>query len=537
MSNRRIATMDIVELVRLLRAGEGDRALTERVGLNRRTVAKYRVWAAAQGFLEGPMPKSGLVHRQLAQTMPPALPPQQTSTVGTYRDEIAELRQRGMEIAAIRVRLEERHGHPVSYGAVWRFVRRLEPAKPPEAMVRVEVQPGSQAQVDFGYAGRTLDPATGRPRKTWVFVLVLAWSRHLYAELVFDQRVETWLGCHQHAFAALGGVPKSVVLDNLKAGIVRACAHEPVAQRSYRECAEHYGFMIDPNPPRSPHLKGKVEQGGVHYVTRNFLAGREPTERIDDLNRGLWRWAAEVAGQRVHGTTQARPLDRFQAVEQAALLPLPSTPYDPATWAQLRVGRDCHLTFARAHYSVPFRLNGQRVWVRGGRRTIEVYTEDHALVTTHDRAEPGAWRTVLDHLPPEKVPGLAISRETCGQQAHEMGAATAELVNQLLDHRPEDRLRSAGRLLALAATVGPERLERACARALHFGEASFVTVKRILAEGLDREPPVGTVGAIPVPVALSAGTHPAPDAEAMPLRTFAFVRPADEFAQSLELVR
>jgi len=449
--------MDVVELVRLVRAGESDRALVERLGLNRRTVAKYRVWASERGLLEGPPPKAAAVHRLLAQTMPGALPPQQTSTVGAYREEIAELRQRGVEVAAIRVRLEERHGHPVSYAAVWRLVRRLEPAPPPEAMVRVEVQPGSQAQVDFGYAGQTLDPATGRPRKTWVFVMVLAWSRHLYAELVFDQRVETWLLCHRHAFAAFGGVPRSIVLDNLKAGIVRACLHEPAAQRGYRECAEHYGFLIDPNPPRSPHLKGKVEQGGVHYVARNFLAGREPTERIDDPNRGLRRWTAEVAGQRVHGTTQARPLERFEGVEQAALLPLPPAAYDPATWAQLRVARDCHLTFARAHYSAPFRLVGRSVWVRGGMLTVEVYTEDHELVTTHSRAEPGAWRTVLDHLPPEKVPGLVISREACGQQAHRIGQATAELVGQLLDHRPEDRLRSAGRVLALAATVGPER--------------------------------------------------------------------------------
>ncbi len=309
MSNRRIATMDIVELVRLVRSGEGDRALAERLGLNRRTVAKYREWAAAQGLLEGPMPKPGAVHRLLAQTMPPVVPPQQTSTVGTYRDEIAALRGRGMEVAAIRVRLEERHGRPVSYAAVWRLVRRLEPAPPPEAMVRVEVQPGAQAQVDFGYAGRTLDPATGRPRKAWVFVMVLAWSRHLYAELVFDQRVETWLGCHQRAFAAFGGVPRSVVLDNLKAGIARACLHEPTAQRSYRECAEHYGFLIDPNPPRSPHLKGKhpegTRQGGVHYVARNFLAGRDETERIDDLNRKLGDWSLHVAGQRVHGYPQA----------------------------------------------------------------------------------------------------------------------------------------------------------------------------------------------------------------------------------------
>ena len=114
-------------------------------------------------------------------------------------------------MAAIRARLEERHQHPVSYSAVWRLVRRLEP-KRPETFVRVEVPPGSEAQVDFGYAGLMIDPKTGKLRKSWVFVLVLSWSRHEYAELVFDQQVETWLLCHRHAFAFFGGVPARVVL-------------------------------------------------------------------------------------------------------------------------------------------------------------------------------------------------------------------------------------------------------------------------------------------------------------------------------------
>jgi transposase len=113
--------------------------------------------------------------------------------------------------------------------------------------VRVEVPPGSEAQVDFGYAGRHIDPATGLLRKSWVFVLVLSFSRHLYAEVVFDQRVETWLLCHRHAFESWQGIPARIVLDNLKAAILRASVYDPVVQRAYRECANQYSFRIDPN--------------------------------------------------------------------------------------------------------------------------------------------------------------------------------------------------------------------------------------------------------------------------------------------------
>ena len=254
--------------------------------------------------------RAGALQRLLTTTLPSALPPQQRSSLAPYREEIRTLREQGVEFAAIRARLEERHGHPVSYNAVRRLAAHLTPPARP-VFVRVEVAPGSEAQVDFGYAGLAVDPASGQPRKSWVFVLVLSWSRHLYAEVVFDQRVETWLLCHEHAFVAWGGVPARIVPDNLKAAILRASFTEPVAQRAYRECADHYGFLIDPQPPRTPHLKGKVEQGGVHYVARNFLAGRD-SETLLARNQALARWTVQTAGERIHGTTKQAPLARFR---------------------------------------------------------------------------------------------------------------------------------------------------------------------------------------------------------------------------------
>jgi transposase len=502
--------MEIVELIRLLRAGESDRAIVSLLGLNRRTIARYRRWAREQGLLEGPMPTGARVQQVLAATLPTPLPPQQVSTVAAYADEIAAYRARGLEIAAICARLAEAHGAPVSYHAVWRLVQRQEPPET-KAVVRVERPPGEEAQVDFGYAGLTIDPATAAPRKSWVFVMTLAWSRHQYAEVVFDQRVGTWLLCHRHAFEWFRGVPTRIVPDNLKSAIIRASFTEPIAQRAYRECAAHYGFLIDPHAPRTPQHKGKVEQGGVHYVARNFLAGRDP-QPLPELNAALRRWCEQTAGHRVHGTTKQRPAERFAAVERAALRPLPPTPYDPAVWKRARLYRDCHLVVDGAYYSAPFRLVGQELWARGGARVVELYTADHQWVATHDRVAPGERQTDLAHLPPEKVPNLVITREACLQQAEAIGPATARLVQALLDHRPEDRLRSAGRLVRLAQRTSPERLERACARALAFGAEDYPTVKRILAGELE-------------------GGDPPPAAP--PPRPYTFVRHAGEFVASL----
>ena len=484
MPGKRKETMDIREILRYLRQGESNRAVARATGINRKTVGRYRAWAAKHGLLSGPLPSLGELHQLAEETLKSPPPPQNGSSVEPYREVVVKLRQERVEIAALYERLKER-GYTGSYSSVHRFVRHLEP-KSPDVTVRVELPPGEEGQVDFGYAGLMIDPETGQLRKTWLFVMTLSWSRHQYVEFVFDQKVETWLRLHRNAFAFFGGVPKRVVIDNLKAAIIRACWDDPQVQQSYRECAEHYGFLIAPCRPRTPEHKGKVEQGGVHYVKRNFLGGREPTP-ITQANQDVLRWVNTTAGQRIHGTTKEQPLVRFET-EREALLPLPGTPYDMAVWKQVTLHRDCYVVFDQAYYSAPFRLEGQQLWVRGGTREVHIYTADYQLIATHPRAQrPGQRLTHLDHLPPHKVPGLILSRDTCRQQASQIGPATRQVVDELLNHRPEDRLRTAGRLLRLGERFGSHRLEAACVRALRFDDLAYMTIKRILEQGLDAE--------------------------------------------------
>jgi transposase len=475
MANRRLQTVDVYEVIRLKRLGKSHAEIGRLVSCSQPVVRKYIRWAGREGLLDGALPDPVAVGQRLGATLPEQAPPQQTSTLAAFSETVRAMRQRGMEIAAIRQRLVEQHGEPVSYEALRRLVRRLERA------------PGEEAQVDFGYAGLTIEPATGQLRKTWVFVMLLSFSRHLYAELVYDQTVATWLECHRRAFAFFGGVPARIVLDNLRAAILSACRTEPVVQRSYRELAGHYGFLIDPNPPARPNLKGKVEQGGVHYVKRNFLAGRDP-ELTDRLNEKLRLWCREVAGARCHGTTRVSPLVAFEAEERAALLALPAEPYELAVWKQVKLHRDGHVTFEQAFYSAPFRLVGQAVWVRGTARTVKIYSTEEELVAVHDRAPAGGRRTCLDHLPAGKVAGLTLSRSLCREQATAVGPATHAIVERLLTHRPEDKLRVAGRVLALVKTYGAPSLEAACRMALEHGEGDYPTVKAILAGGLTTSP-------------------------------------------------
>ena len=503
--------MDIQEMLRLLRSGHSNRRVAKALRLNRKTINKYQAAMEQAGFLEGEPPELIELEQMLETHFPKQKPPQNQSSVEPYRKRVEQLHQQGVETAAILQRLVEDYQYPGSYASVWRFVQRLE-SKDPDVTVRVEVPAGEEAQVDFGSAGKQIDPRSGELRQAWVFVMTLSFSRHQYVEFVFDQKIETWLRCHINAFAFFGGVPERMVVDNLKAAITRACWENPQVQRAYRECAAHYGFLIAPCRPGMPQHKGKVEQGGVHYVKRNFLAGREPSD-LRTLNRDGRRWTLEVAGQRKHGTTRKQPLAQFEQFEQAQLQPLPAAAYEPGEWKRVKLHRDCHVVFERSYYSAPYRLVGDQVWVRGGLRDVRIYTETHELVAIHSRArEAGERHTLLDHLPEELVPGLLLTRPGCRKRSQEVGPATEQVVQALLDHRPEDRMRSAGRLLGLADKYGAERLEQACARAVSYAELDYQTVKRILAQGLDRQP--------------AAELQAAPPAER-------FVRSAQEFARNL----
>ncbi len=289
---------DIREILRRLHLGEPDRRIARDLGISRNTVAHYRLWAARHGVLDGGQVPETATLAALLERTPTERPAHEQSLVEPLRERVLALHARGVEGQAIWQLLVEEHGFTGSYSSVKRFLRRVAPAATP-ATVRIEVEPGAEAQVDFGFAGQFLDPERGRVRRAWVFVMTLSCSRHQYAELVFDQSVATWLRLHRAAFEFFGGVPRRIVLDNLRAAIVHAALHDPEVQRSYRECAEHYGFLIAPCRPRTPEHKGKVEQGGVHYVKRNALAGRAFRD-VHDGNRHLLSWCVETAGRRIH---------------------------------------------------------------------------------------------------------------------------------------------------------------------------------------------------------------------------------------------
>jgi len=502
MAGRRCAVLDVREMLRRLRLGESARAVAKGLGVSRNTIREYAAWFEAESLLAGDataLPSAGELQQRLARTEPVAQPPR----LMPYRDEIAELVGAGLQVKVAWERFSSAHpDQRASYTAFRRFVRRYVEERPRRAVVRLEVAPGDEAQVDFGYAGLVPRAPGEPPAKTWVFVMTLSHSRHQYVELVQDQTVGTWLALHRNAFAFFGGVPRKIVLDNLKAGIIKASVTDPEVQRAYRECAEHYGFIISPCVPRSPEHKGKVERD-IQYVKRSFLAGRT-FRSLEEGNEEAIDWVLKHAGLRIHGTTREVPLHVFEQRERAALLPLPAAHFDLVEWKQAKLHPDCHVVFAKGYYSAPHPFIGERLWLRATSRVVQLF-HDHQLVATHGRAfRPGQRVTNPAHLPPKKLRYLMQTPTWCRERAAQIGPATLDFIVQLLGDEVLDRLRGAQATLRLAENFGEARLEAACRRAVACDAIAAKTVQCILHRGLDREPLPGEAAPVPPPRAAPA---------------------------------
>jgi transposase len=212
------------------------------------------------------------------------------------------------------------HGYTGSYYSIRRLVQKLT-ASIELPMRRMECAPGAEAQVDFGQ-GAPLLTAEGKRKKSWVFRIVLSHSRKGYSESVGHQTTDEFIRCLENAFAHFGGIPQTLVIDNLRAAVSRADWFDPELCPKVRSFAEHYGIAILPTRPRTPRHKGKVENG-VKYVKANALKGMKFASLAEE-NRHLWNWESSVADTRIHGTTRRQVIKLFMEIEKPALLALPA---------------------------------------------------------------------------------------------------------------------------------------------------------------------------------------------------------------------
>ncbi len=393
----------------LAAGGWSRRRIARELGVNRETVGKYL-------RLERSKPAILTLGSESDPDPKPAI-----STAGSgrqssclaWRAQIEAAAAVGLSAQRIYQDLVCEHGFAGSYQAVKRFVRPLRQS-PPAPCVRMEVEAGAEAQVDFGMGAWVM--VEGKRRRPHLFRIVLSHSRKAYSEVVWRQTTESFIRCLENAFRYFGGVARTLVVDNLRAAVTRADWFDPELNRKVEEFCRHYGTVMLPTRPAMPQHKGKVE-AGVKYVQNNALQGR-----------------------------------CFESLS-----------------AQNRLLADWERTVARAYYSVPPEYVGRQVWVRWEARLVRVFNQRHEPIAVHVRTEPGKFATDPQHLHSPYRRVVQQSLDYLLDRARLIGKHTGSWAEAMTQQRGPAGMRVLHGLLSLAGKHPVAALEKAAAKALHHG--------------------------------------------------------------------
>jgi transposase len=393
-----------------------------------------------------------------------------------YRDQIIAGLEQGLSAQRIFQDLVSEHGFAGKYHSVRRFVARLKRSAP-LPFRRIEVAPGEEAQIDFG-AGAPILQEDGRRRRTHVLRVVLSHSRKAYSEAVYRQTTDNLMGVLENAFRYFGGIPQTLVPDNLKAAVLRADWYDPDLNPKLRSFCEHYGTVLLPTRPRTPRHKGKVERG-VDYVQENALKGRTFTS-LHQQNEYLLHWESTVADTRIHGTTRKQVLKMFQEHERPALLKLPLERFPCFQEGQRVVSRDGHVAVAKSYYSVPPEYLGRTLWVRWDARLVRIFDERMQVICTHATQPLGKFSTLPQHIASEKISPIERGAEWLLKKVSYVGPHTRAWSEGLVAARGIESVRVLHGLLNLTNKHPSDVLERACETAHSYGEYRLKTLRQLI---------------------------------------------------------
>jgi len=392
-----------------------------------------------------------------------------------HKEQILEWLEENLSGVRIHEKMQG-EGVKVGYSTVKDYICQIK--KRENIFIRMHTLPGEEAQVDFGYLGYTL--YQGKKRKTWVFNMRLSYSRLDYYEIVYDQRVETFIQCHINAFNYFGGIPQYIKIDNLKAAILQANFYEPIYQELYKNFASCYGFHPLPCRVRRPNDKGKVESG-IKYVKHNFFLGRK-FRNEQELKERLNRWCNKV-NYRIHGTTRKVPREVFEKEEKARLIPLPKEEFKLASVGIRKVYHDCHIYVDYNYYSVPFEYVGRQVEIELTRNLLKVFYQGKEIAVHPRLSGRGKFRTNDSHYPAYKRYSDTEYQEKYQAKMAHIGTYTEQLFFLIIKEHPRDWNRTVQGILSLEKTYPDEVIEAACRRALSFGVIRYSVIKNICHNG------------------------------------------------------
>ncbi len=358
-----------------------------------------------------------------------------------------------------------------------------------KATIRLEHKPALSMEVDWaGTKVAYYDTEIGEMAAASLFVSVLPCSQIIYAEPFRDEKLPAWITGHSRAFQYFGGVPKTLVPDNLKTGIKSSSFYEPELNQTYQEMAAYYGTVILPARVRKPKDKASVENS-VLIPSRKILAKLRNVQILSfsDLQKGIRIALDQLNEATLTGKSESR-WSSYLTEEKEYMLPLPTSPYELAQWGNAKVQPNCHIAYQRKFYSVPFEYLGEEVDVRATQLTVEIFYH-HQRVASHRRLwGKTEYSTIAEHMPPDKLFFADWNRDRFLSWAENIGTATKQVIAAIIERAviEQQAYRACFGVLSLQDKYSAQRLEKASQIALSQTTApTYRQLKSILEKDLD----------------------------------------------------
>jgi transposase len=359
---------------------------------------------------------------------------------------------------------------------------------------RIIHRPGYALQVDYaGSTGCITDRITGEEAKAYFFVATLPYSGKMYVDASPDMKMSSWIASHVRAFRFFGGLPRILVIDNLKTGVSKPNTYEPVINETYSDLARYYDVTVVPAKVAYPKGKAQVERTVSIIQTWIIAYLRHKTFfTFTDLNEAVLKRVYELNAQILTKQEGTREL-LFEQGEKAHLRPLPKQDFELAERRVVKLAQDAHFQLERQRYSAPHTLIGSEPDVRITSTTVEAF-KDGQRVCQHRRliGRIGQYSTKDEHMPDHlRASNKTWSREGFMRWATKIGPNTKRVIEAICDSRKivEQAYRSCRGVLALAEKKGASLVEKACAQALELGGSPSYTQIRNIANMLEEQPP------------------------------------------------
>jgi transposase len=399
------------------------------------------------------------------------------SMLDPYKAFLAETLEQHPRLRATRLfEMARDRGYHGSVVQLRRHVARIRPTPRSEAYLRLHTLPGEQAQVDWGHFG-TIRVGHAK-RALSCFVMVLSWSRAMFARFALDQTLESFMRGHVEAFSALGGVPRAILYDNLKSVVLERAGDHVRFNEAMLFFAGHYHFAPKPCAPYRGNEKGKVERT-IQYLRDGFFAARR-FGSVQDLNAQLAAWIERTAhARKVPGDPEGRLVNEALEEERPRLLALPEHPWDCHTTRSVVSGKQPYIRFDRNDYSIPHHLVGKPLVLTATEEEVRITNGSHVFAKharSYDEKQVIEDAAHIEELAREK----RRAHELRGRDRLRAACPSADPLIEALAVRGEHLGGQVARLLKLLDRVGPAELEVALKDALGRCAVGAASVAHVL---------------------------------------------------------